>query len=179
MLRFRVGIWHAFQSKHNSVWRALGQGSCVMTAGRKEHVNIRGRFKHGGSSISWNELLHMPVEAQHNVKQSKVHTSESLFSPYCCCSVAKQCLTLKPRELPHARLPYPSLSPGVCSHACPLSQWCHLTILSSASLFSSCLQPFPASRSFPMSQLFASGGQNNGASASASVLPMKIRVDFL
>ena len=65
-----------------------------------------------------------------------------------------------------------------CSNSCPLSQWCHPTILSSVVPFSSCLQSFPPSRSFPMSQLFASGGQSVGASA--SVLPMtKFRVDFL
>ena len=70
----------------------------------------------------------------------------------------------------HARLPRPSLSPGVCSSSCPLSGYCHPTILSSVVPFSSQLQSFPASGSFPMSQLFTSGGQRIGASASA--LPM-------
>ena len=79
---------------------------------------------------------------------------------------------LQPHGRQHARLPCPSPSPGVCSNACPLSPWCHPTILSSIVPFSSCLQPFPASGSFPVSQLFASGGQNIGVSASASVLPM-------
>ena len=64
---------------------------------------------------------------------------------------------------------------GVCSDSCPLSQWCHLTISSSAAPFSFCPQSFPASGSFPMSQLFASGGQSIGASASAWVLPMNIQ----
>ena len=73
----------------------------------------------------------------------------------------------------HARLPCPSLSPGVCSNSCPLNQWCYLTISSSTTLFSFCLQSFLASGSFPMSQLFASGGQSIGASA--SVLPMNIQ----
>ena len=68
--------------------------------------------------------------------------------------------------------PLSSLSPGVCSHSCPLSWWCYLTISSSATVFSFCLQPFQASGSFPMSQLFALGGQSIGASA--SVLPMNI-----
>ena len=68
-----------------------------------------------------------------------------------------------------------SLSPGLCSNLCPLSQWCHSTISSSVILFSSCLQSFPASGSFPKSQFFASGGQRIGASASASVLPMNIQ----
>ena len=70
-----------------------------------------------------------------------------------------------------ARLPCPSPTPGVCSNSHPLSQWCHPTISSSAIPFS-CLQSFPASRSFQMSQFFASGGQNIGVSASTSILPM-------
>ena len=81
---------------------------------------------------------------------------------------------LQPHGLQHARLPCRSLSPGVCSNSCPLSQWCYLTISSSAAPFSFCLQSFPASGSFPMSQLLASGGQRTGGSNSASVLPMNI-----
>ena len=73
------------------------------------------------------------------------------------------------------RLPCPSLSPGVCSNSCPLSRWCHPTISSCVTLFSSCLQSFPASGSFPVSQLLASGGQSIETSASASVLPMNIQ----
>ena len=80
--------------------------------------------------------------------------------------------SLLPHGLQHARLPCPSLSPGVCSNVCPLSQWCHPTISFSVASFFSCRQSFPASGSFPMSQIFASGGQSIGASASASVLPM-------
>ena len=79
---------------------------------------------------------------------------------------------LQSHGLQHTRLPSPSPSPGVCSNLCPLSQWCRPTISSSVIPFSSCLQSFPASGSFPVSQLFASGGQSTGASASASVLPM-------
>ena len=77
--------------------------------------------------------------------------------------------------LQHARLPCPSLFPRVCSNSCPLSQWCHPTISSPVALFSSCPQSFPASGSFPMSWLFASGGQSTRASASASVLPMSVQ----
>ena len=83
--------------------------------------------------------------------------------------------SLGPHGLQHAGLPCPSLSPWVCSNSCSLSQWCHPTISSSVVLFSSHLQSFPASGSCPMSQLFASGGQSIGASASASVLPMIIQ----
>ena len=75
-------------------------------------------------------------------------------------------------ELPQAKLHCPSLFPGVSSNSCPLSWWCHPTISSSVAHFSSCPQSFPASGSFPMNQLFASGGQSIGVSASASVLPM-------
>ena len=81
---------------------------------------------------------------------------------------------LRPHELQHARLPCPSPSPRVCSDLCPLSWWCYLAISSSIP-FSSCLQSFPASGSFLVSQLFTSGGQIIGTSASASVLPMNIQ----
>ena len=80
--------------------------------------------------------------------------------------------SLRPHGLQHARLPCPSLSSRVCSNSCPLSRWCHPTISSSVISFSSCPQSFPTSGSFPMSRLFASGGQSIGASASTSFLPM-------
>ena len=75
--------------------------------------------------------------------------------------------------LQHANLPCPLQSLRVCSDSCPLSRWCHPTISSSVTPFSSCAQSFPASGSFPMSQLFASGGQSIGTSA--SVLPINIQ----
>ena len=81
--------------------------------------------------------------------------------------------SLWPHGLQHARLQCPSPSPRVRSYSCPLSRWCHPTISSSGVPFSSCLQSFPASRSFPTSLLFASGGQSIGASA--SVLLMNIQ----
>ena len=83
--------------------------------------------------------------------------------------------SLLPHGLQHTRLTCPLLSPGVCSNSCPLSQWCHATIPFSVLPFSSRLQSFPASGSFPMSQFFTSGGQSIGTSASASVLPMNIQ----
>ena len=83
--------------------------------------------------------------------------------------------SLWPHGRQHARLPCPSQTPGACSNSCLSSQWCHPTILSSVSPFSSCLLSFPALGSFPMSQFFASGGQSTGALASASVLPMNIQ----
>ena len=80
--------------------------------------------------------------------------------------------SLWPHELQHARPPYPSLTPGVYLNPCPLSWWFHPTILSAVAPLSSCLQSFPASGSFQMNQLFASGSQSIGVSASTSVLPM-------
>ena len=80
-----------------------------------------------------------------------------------------------PHGLQHTRLLCPPLSPRVCSNSCPLSQWSYLTISYSAAPFSFCLQSFPASGSFSVSQLFTSGGQDTGASVSATVLPMNIQ----
>ena len=80
--------------------------------------------------------------------------------------------SLRPQGLQHARLPCPLPIPGVYSNPCPSSWWLHPTISCSVIPFSSRLQSFPASESFQMSQLFASGGQSIGVSASASVLPM-------
>ena len=80
--------------------------------------------------------------------------------------------SLWPHESQHARPPCPSPTTGVHSNLCPLSQWCHPAISSSIVPFSSCPQSLPASGSFPMSQLFAKGGQSIVVSALASVLPM-------
>ena len=86
--------------------------------------------------------------------------------------------SLRPHGLQHTRLPCPSLSPGVCSNSCPLSRWCHPTISSCVTPFSSCLQSFPASGSFQMSQFFTSGDQSTVVSASTSVLPVNIQEWF-
>ena len=80
--------------------------------------------------------------------------------------------SLRPHELQHSRPPCPSPTPGVHPNPCPSSWRCHPTISSSVVPFSSCPQSFPASGSFQMSQLFVSGGQSIGVSASTSVLPM-------
>ena len=91
------------------------------------------------------------------------------------CSLFCFSSTLWPSELQHALLPCSSLSPRICSSSCPLSWWCHSTISFSVIPFYTCLQSFPSSGSFPMSQFFVSGDQSIGASASASVLPMNIQ----
>ena len=87
------------------------------------------------------------------------------------CSVVSN--SLQHHVLQHTRLPWPSLPPGVCSHSCPLSQWCHPTMSSSPPAHFSCPKYFPASGSFLMSQFFTSGGQSFWAWA--SVLPMNIQ----
>ena len=98
------------------------------------------------------------------VKGSSIQLSHSVMSS-----------SLWPNGLQHTRLLCPSPTPRACSNSCPSSWWCHPTISSSVVPFSSCLQSFPASGSFPMSQFFTSGGQNIGVSASVSVLPMNIQ----
>ena len=100
-----------------------------------------------------------------NVVQGELSNYSVQFS----CSVMSD--SLRPHELPHIRPPCPSPTPGVYPNPCPSSQWCHPTISSPVIPFSSCPQSFPASGSFPMSQLFTSGGQSIGVSASTSVLP--------
>ena len=83
--------------------------------------------------------------------------------------------SLQPQGLQHARRPCLSQTPGTYSNSCPSRQWCYPTISSSIISFSSCLQFFPASGSFPVSQFFASGGQSIGVSISASILSMNIQ----
>ena len=89
--------------------------------------------------------------------------------------LARLVSSLQPHGLQHARSLCPSPSPGACLNSCPSSRWGHPTISSYVIPFISCLQSFPASKSFPVSQFFASGGQSIGVSASALVLPMNIQ----
>ena len=101
---------------------------------------------------------------------------KSICSVQFSCSVVSN--SLQPQGLEHASLPCLSPTPRACSNSCPSSLWCHPTISSSVIPFSTCLQSFPASGSFPMSQFFASGGQSIGVSASASILPMNSQDGF-
>ena len=103
-------------------------------------------------------------------KTCRVHISSVQFSS----SIVSN--SLWPHEPQHTRPPCPSPTPRVYPNPCPLSQWCHPTISSSVVPFSSCPQSFPASGSFHISQIFASGGQSIGVSASTSVLPMNTQV---
>ena len=109
------------------------------------------------------------------MKEKHIGTAKVTGTRCFCCSVTKLCPILWPHGLQHSRLPCPSLSPRICSYSLLLSQWYYLTISSSAAFFSFCLQSFPASGSFPVSQFFAPGNQSTGASASSLVLPMNIR----
>ena len=86
--------------------------------------------------------------------------------------------SLWPHELQHTRTPCPSPTPRIYPNSCPLSWWCHLAILSSVVPFFSCLQSFPTSGSFQMSQLFSSVGQTTGVSALTSVLPINTQNRF-
>ena len=122
----------------------------------------------GGTIITQNSL---------NKKRWYLYLFGCIFTLLFSRSVVPE--SLQPCGLQHARLSCPSPSPRACSNSCPLSQWCHPTISSSVAPFSSCLLSFPASGFYPVSQLFASGGQSIGASASASVLPMTIQGWFL
>ena len=94
-----------------------------------------------------------------------------------CCSVTNMSNSLWPHGLQHARLPYPSLSPRVCSNSCPLSRFCYLTITSSVAPFSFSFSLSQHQSLFPVSQLFTAGGQSIGASASTA-LPMNIQGCF-
>ena len=106
----------------------------------------------------------VPVKEKHVLEQDTL-----LYNHSVQFSLVSQ--SLPPHARQHTRLPCPSPTPEAYSNSCPLSRWCHPTISSSVVPFSG-LQSCPASGSFPMSQLFTSGGQRIGASASASVLPM-------
>ena len=94
---------------------------------------------------------------------------------YCSFSCQAMSNSSWPHGLPHTRPPCPSPCPRVCPSSCRFHWWCHPAISSSVALFSLCLQSFPASRSFLMSRLFATGGQSIEALASASVIPMSIQ----
>ena len=118
------------------------------------------------SSLSFNfSLKNFPSFDPHSLTISSVQFT---------CSVVSD--SLRPHGLQLARPPCPSLTSGVYSNSCPLSLWCHPTISSSVVCFSSHHNSFPAPGSFQVSQLFASGGQSIGVSASTSVLPMNTQV---
>ena len=119
---------------------------------------IEGKRRRGWQRMRWLDSI------TNSVQLSSVQFSYSVMFD-----------SLWPHGLQHTRFPFPSPTPGVYSNSCPLSWWCHPAISSSVIPFSFCLQSFPASGSFQMSQLFTSGGQSIGVSALASVLPTNIQ----
>ena len=141
----------------------------TMEKGMATHTNILAwRIpwieKPDGLHFMWSQRI--GHDWAHTHTHTHTHTQSSV--QFSCLVVSD---SFQSHGLQHARPPCPSPAPGVYSNSCPLSQWCHPTISSSVVLFSSRLQSFPASGSFPMSQFFKSGGQRIGVSASASVPP--------
>ena len=122
---------------------------------------------------AWRAVIHGVTKSWTWLSTQDFKSFEILTSVQLSCSVMSD--SLRPHEPQHARPPYPSPTLRVHPNPCPLSRWCHPTISSSVIPFSSCLQSFPASGSFQMSQLFTSGGQSIGISASASDLPVNTR----
>ena len=122
--------------------------------------------------ISWARILKW-VAVSFSRGSSLLRDQTRVSSVQFSCLVMSK--SLWPHGLQHASLPCPLPAPEAYLNSCPLSWWCHPTISSLVIPFSSCLQSFPASKSFPRSQFFASGGQSIGVSAWASVLPMNIQ----
>ena len=120
-----------------------------------------------GTRLRWRGSTLVAARAQGGLDNTLLLWSKASPCRGGGCLVTQLCPTLQPHGLQHARLPCPSPSLGACSSSCPLSWWCHPTISSSVIPFSFCLQSFPASVSFLMSWLFASGDQSIGASVSA------------
>ena len=119
-------------------------------------------------AMIWNQPLCPSTDEW--IKMQYIHIMGIFSSVQFSRSVVSN--SLRPHESQHSRPPCPSQTPRVYSNSCPLSRWCHRVTSSSVVPFSSCPQSLPESGSFPMSQLFTSGGQSTGVSASASVLPM-------
>ena len=171
MLTFHPHPWiTTTASCFHPAWLTLLQGniSSVLSWRRKTPSSI-------SSFLQLWAMRILPTLSQSHLDiqfTEKLHLSKSLLLLFNCSVESK---SLRPHELQHSRLPRPSPSPGLCSNSCPLCRWYHPVISSAVVPFSSCLQSFPASGSFPVSQLFTSGGQRTGASASAPVLPRNIQ----
>ena len=120
-------------------------------------------------STGLEKVSFIPIPKKGNAEECSNYHTVALISDQISCSVVSN--SLRPHESQHTRPPCPTPTPGVHSNSRPSSQWCHPAISSSVIPFSSCPQSLPASESFPMSQLFAWGGQSTGVSAFASFLP--------
>jgi len=158
-LRGHYAKWKNQPQKENTEWSHLHENSKIVKFIEVESRMVVARL--GGTKFQLWKWVDSADLTYINTTISSVQFSHSVVSD-----------SLRPHEPQHARPPCPSPTPGVHPNPCPLSQWCHPTISCSVVPFSSCPQPFPALGSFQMSQLFASGGQSTGVSASTSVLPM-------
>ena len=158
-----TGVWVSSRS-----WWWTGKPGVLQSTGLQSRTQLS----------NWTEQNYVKYKSQFNINQRKVETINVILIKKKFCvkhllsSHSVMSNSLWSHELQHTRPPCPSPVPGVYSNLCPLSWWCHPTVSSSVIPFSSCLQSFPASGSFLMGRLLASGGQSIGASASASVLPM-------
>ena len=149
------------------IWTVAHQAPLSMEFSRQEKENCHSLLQGIFPTQVWNPGLP-------HCRQILYHLSHQ-GSPSIQFSRSVVSNSLQPHGLQHARIPCPSPAPRACSNSCLLSWWCHPTMSSSVIPFCSCLQSFPASGSFPMSQFFPSGGQSIGVSASALVLPMNIQ----
>ena len=149
--------WNSSRAISNRKWWCCESAARNMSANLENSAMATGLEKVSFHSNPRERQCQRMLKLQH----SSLQFSSSVMSD-----------SLLPHRLPHTRLPCPSRTPGTCSHSCPSSQWCHPIISSSVVPFSSCLQFFPATGSFPKSQFFPSGGQSIGVSASASLPPM-------
>ena len=140
---------------------------------RPNCISNPGIFNYDGKMSCLLLLVFLVVQRPQTWPESRTRSKGILFF-----SRSVMSNSLPPHGLQHAKFPCPSLSLGVCSNSGPLSSWCHRTISFSVAPFSSCLQSFPGSGSLPVSQLFASGGQSAGTSASSSVLSVNIQSWF-
>ena len=150
------------------LWKTLPLTSFIFP----EHISRLEKLPYSFTLIAMSRILYM-LSNFSNEKLELGRYLGSILLLLFSCSVMSDSLLL--HRLQHTRFPCPPPSPGAYSNSCPLSWWCCPTISASVAPVSSCLQSFPASGSFPMSQFFASGDQSIGASASASVLPMNIQ----
>ena len=159
-----------------SLWMSFGCSSIHVMWNRRASTRVPGTFHAARSFTPVGAFLPLTgtwaASTLFAVNRSDLTFLLQVFGEHV---VVQSRSTLQPHVLQHTRLLCPPLSPRACSNLCPLSQGCHPNISSSVVPFSSCLQSFPASGFFPMSQLTASGDQSIGASASASVLPMNIQ----
>ena len=156
------GHWSSWRVSTSWGW-SESQGWWYLTWKAPTHLPWNCHQSTGANSIGW------------LINSIQIHPNQS--PELCFVLFTHKVLSdsLQPHRLQHARFPCPSPSPRVCSNSCPLSQWCHPTISSSVTRFSSCPQSFPSWGSFPISHFFASGGQSIEASVSVSVLPMNIQ----